>query len=348
MKKTNIDLENAITLYTKLQNYREVAKLIDYPASSLYKIFKKNNVFKSPFVNIDLEKAKNIYLETKDLFKTASILGVNVTTLRRKFITNNIKIYSRKYNLNENYFENIDTKDKAYFLGLLYADGCNTRTGLSINLNIKDGYIIEKFKKYINTNIPIKIITFKKENHSPQSNLQITSKKMSLDLIKLGCVPAKSLILKFPTEEQIPKHLIHHFIRGYFDGDGSIYLIPKKRLVFNIVGSFDVITGIKTILEKECNLTNVKIRTNENVKFIAYGSNPQIENIYNWLYKDCGDLYLTRKKEKFEKDKIPPAIFKNTLKCSVDGCNNLQDSKNLCSKHYQNYLKNKKLTLINV
>lgn len=347
MKKEQIDLKNAVSLYKNLNNYREVAKIINCPASTLYRLFKNNNVFKSPFVNIDIEKAKIVYNKTKDLFKTASILGVNVTTLRRQFILNNVKIYNRKYTLNENYFEKIDSPEKAYFLGFLYADGCNTRSGLSISLNIEDGYIIERFKRSIGTDRPISTVTFKKENHKPQNSLQITSKKISKDLTNLGCVPAKSLILKFPTEKQVPNHLIHHFIRGYFDGDGCIYLVPKKRLVFNVVGSFDVVFGIKTILEKECNLTNVKILAKGNVSSVSYGSNSQIDNIYNYLYKDCDDLYLTRKKEKFEKDKIYPRVLKKTLECSLENCTNLQEAKDLCSKHYQQYLKNKKANLVN-
>ena len=49
------------------------------------------------------------------------------------------------------------------------------------------------------------------------------------DLIKQGCVPNKSLILTFPNKYQVPKNLINHFIRGYFDGDGSIYEYSKTH-----------------------------------------------------------------------------------------------------------------------
>lgn len=46
------------------------------------------------------------------------------------------------------------------------------------------------------------------------------------DLSKHGCVPNKSLILKFPTT--LPNELVNDFIRGYFDGDGSVYINNKR------------------------------------------------------------------------------------------------------------------------
>ena len=89
------------------------------------------------------------------------------------------------------------------------------------------------------------------------------------DLIKQGCVPNKSLILTFPNKHQVPKNLINHFIRGYFDGDGSIsygiqerYSVRKKqntkRLNINaqFIGTKEMLTVINNCvnfngLEKE-------------------------------------------------------------------------------------------------
>lgn len=56
--------------------------------------------------------------------------------------------------------------------------------------------------------------------------VHLTSDNMFVDLCKHGCVPNKSLILTFPRT--IPDNLIHHFIRGYFDGDGSVFILNKK------------------------------------------------------------------------------------------------------------------------
>lgn len=286
-------------------------------------------------VEIDIEKATEFLYLHKSLPKVAKLMNLDNLTLRLRFRDNGIDIKRRKYTLNENYFSEIDTKDKAYFLGLLYADGCNTRSGVSINLESSDGYIIEKFLQKIESNMPVKLVTFNKLNYKPQNSIQLCSSILSKDLIKLGCMPKKSLILKFPTEEQVPKHLIHHFIRGYFDGDGSIYRVSTSRLTFNIVGTLSFINSIKSILEINCELNDVKPYKNDNVYSLSYGGNVQCKRIYDWLYQDCEDLFLTRKKFIFEDINYQPAVYGITKKCTFNGCVLLQKCKGYCDKHYQ-------------
>jgi len=63
---------------------------------------------------------------------------------------------------------------------------------------------------------------------------------MKDDLIALGCIPRKSLLLKFPTSNQVPEHLIRHFIRGYFDGDGH-FTNTEKCFEAGYIGTEDFI-----------------------------------------------------------------------------------------------------------
>ncbi len=106
----------------------------------------------------------------------------------------------RKYFFNEDYFKIIDTEDKAYFLGLMYADGnCHHKSGLvSISLQARDEDILKEFISYIG--FTGKLIACKKKNpkHQIQLRLELHSRKFQDTLIKVGCVPKKSLILKFP------------------------------------------------------------------------------------------------------------------------------------------------------
>ena len=109
---------------------------------------------------------------------------------------------------NHNTFEIIDTEEKAYWLGFLYADGCISKNQNIIQIALKraDKTHLEKFREFIgNTNNKI---TYSKNTKSYR--FCFNSKKIKQDLIKLGCIPAKSLTLKFPTEKQIPKDLIRH------------------------------------------------------------------------------------------------------------------------------------------
>lgn len=133
----------------------------------------------------------------------------------------------RKYFFNFNFFEKIDSELSAYWLGFMYADGCIQKQNkygeqeFKIAIRDTDLELLEKFKQDIQSTYPIRYDNSKGKEHSLVIQ-SLRSQKTVEDLKKLGCVENKSLILTFPTEEQVPKKYLHHFIRGYFDGDGSI------------------------------------------------------------------------------------------------------------------------------
>lgn len=212
---------------------------------------------------------------------------------------NNINVTKRLDKLNEDYFEIIDTEHKAYWLGFLYADGCISKNNSSIELTLKysDKYHLERFKQDIESDTEItdgyrqcKIST-NPEKQLRYARFVITSLKMKNDLIKLGCFSAKSLILKFPSIEQVPNHLITHFIRGYFDGDGCISIDKSKTLsiAFQVTGTYDVLKNIKdyfSIKAEPRQVINVyDLRCKGNVKALG---------IFDILYENA-TIYLQRK-----------------------------------------------------
>lgn len=216
----------------------------------------------------------------------------------------------RKYSLNENYFEKLDSKDKAYFLGFIYADGFITKRSVGqsiLGLTLAEIEPIDKFKKYIQTDKPVGF--YKKTNsyseNSYEYKLALISDKLVSDIEKLGVVERKTLILTFPN---IPEELIPHFIRGYFDGDGSVFLHKDPRnnneyLGINICGTKEFLTTLSKYIpfleEGQCIYKEKRRETNcWNLKL---ASNIRSLELYHYLYKNCGDLYLSRKKEKFEK-----------------------------------------------
>lgn len=212
-----------------------------------------------------------------------------------------IKRSGQIYNVNENYFETIDTKDKAYFLGWLISDGNKKNNSIQINLQERDKYILELFKKYINYTGKLYFLPKKNDKRQNQYRLFITSKKLTDNLDKYGFVSNKSKITYFPD---IPEEFHSHFIRGIFDGDGSIISINRKNridYVFSITGSISLMTTIQKIIIEKCKLSTLKICKNKDSFYFSYGGNRQVKRIGEYLYKDCDDLLLTRKKEKFDK-----------------------------------------------
>lgn len=214
-----------------------------------------------------------------------------------------------KYYVNPNYFEKIDNEWKAYWLGFLYADGCvikkrsngKNENVVSLALSSVDKIHVEKFQRSIQSTHPI---ATKPTNYKDTMSVKISviNKNLVDDLCKLGCVPNKSLILKFPTDDIVPKNLIRHFIRGYFDGDGCISINLEKRFArVNMMGTRDFLETIVDILHNECGWRKTPIcqKKGNSAFYIQSGYIRGIENFYKYLYRDS-NIYLDRKLKKFD------------------------------------------------
>lgn len=216
---------------------------------------------------------------------------------------------SRKYTLNENYFNKVDTEDKAYFLGLLYADGCtlSNRKIVKITLIEPDIEILEKFNSCIHSNRPLAVYQPKNKNSYKNYTLNISSSKIYNDVIKLGCHPQKTFTLKFPTPEQVPSHLTHHFVRGYFDGDGSIYKDNRNHCLEElfrlcIVSTLDFCIELTRIVNEKLLIdTRLEIRHKERnhcIRQLRIYGNIRIKKFLDWIYKDA-TIFLKRKHDKY-------------------------------------------------
>lgn len=221
----------------------------------------------------------------------------------RKILKNaNVKLLTRQeqckqlYPRNSNYFERIDSSEKAYWLGFLYADGSvNSKYEIRISLKTEDEVHLCKFLKAINgENILIKrndkIINNKLY---PISFISFKDKTMFYDLQKLGCVVNKTKTLKFPSNEQVPHQFLTHFIRGFFDGDGSLYC-TNGRYAMNFTGTEDMLTHIKEFLNK----TDLKLEHKTGCCVLHICGNRQLKRILDLLYEESNEnIELTRKKQ---------------------------------------------------
>lgn len=190
-------------------------------------------------------------------------------------------------------FETIDTEEKAYWLGFLYADGSigSKEDKIELGLAEKDLKHIEKFRDFMNIKNKIS-----HRETTKSYRMSFRSSKCKQDLIDKGCVPKKSLILKYPTYEQVPKELTRHFIRGYFDGDGW-FTNTDSCFQVGIIGTENFIQGFLDNIE-DINKTN-KIFTchrEEGAKRYIFGAYQDVLNFLNWIYKDS-KVYLDRKYE---------------------------------------------------
>ena len=128
---------------------------------------------------------------------------------------------------NENYFDVIDSEDKAYFLGLIYADGCvvnnqnEYRYKVCLKLHNKDKHILDDLIKYVEGEMCIWY-----HGQRDMCEVSFSGKKIVKDLEDKGVFPNKTFTIKYPV---IDEKLERHFLRGYFDGDGCIRISEDKR-----------------------------------------------------------------------------------------------------------------------
>lgn len=256
------------------------------------------------------EKICNIYKSGMSTVKIGKEFGVSHKKIARILDSYGIKRVGngrRKYSLNENYFDKIDTPNKAYVLGFLYADGNNnlTKQTISMSLQEDDFEILEAIRKEIGSEKPLKFIDYSNKHdfgytYKNQYRLLMHSKHMSETLRDLGMVPNKSLVLEFP---KIDPELYSHFIRGYFDGDGSVHFSTTihSNCLVTITSTLPFCEKIKAILETELKV-HIGIRdasNNNGITKVAYVSGKnQLKKIYNYLYKDAS-LFMSRKYQKF-------------------------------------------------
>lgn len=216
----------------------------------------------------------------------------------------------QKYNYNRGYFQDIDTEEKAYWLGFLYADGCvHARKGggyrLKVALKESDSDHLVKLVKSIEGDIPIRI---KQSNNHKYCELVINSNEICECLIKYGVVPNKTYAkCKLPN---ISKQLIKHFIRGYCDGDGCLYSNKNKKKHGTIeFVSYD--NGFLNELQsyfKSMNIdSNIYIKRKDNVKLLISKFSSVCDFIDKFYINS--NIYLDRKYER-------SIYILNKLKCA--------------------------------
>lgn len=235
---------------------------------------------------------------------------------------------NRQYTLNENYFDIINSEEKAYWLGFLWADGGINKTTqrasganrLRITQKWSELKHIEKFKKTINTNYPIRCITH--QNGAKVAQMDINSRHLCKTLEQLG-YGTKDKRIKVPN---ISENMLPHFVRGYFDGDGclSLYTQTIKKWTINkqewsITGQRKLLLQIKDILTNNAGVTpSVKLKeynkTKNDIVSLRYGKKSDIEKLYAYMYSNCS-VYLNSKYQKFvEYFSIHSGLFSNALR----------------------------------
>lgn len=255
-----------------------------------------------------IEEAEELYKKGMSYTKIGENLKVDrkkvSLALREKGYSSNLKYYPnlesnayRKYDLNDDVFEVIDTEEKAYWLGFLYADGSVSKDNNVIDLALKesDKEHLYRYKEFLS--YEGKVVKKNKKTETKIYNgyrVSFSSKKMKQDLIKHGCTPRKTKTLTYPSKS-IPTELERHFIRGYIDGDGSItYANSRKQISLEIIGTENFLLGCISYFKKlGVFKSNINVFNHSDIKRYMI-SGQQALVILNDIYKDSS-IHLERK-----------------------------------------------------
>lgn len=248
------------------------------------------------------------YQSGQSLNKVSNKYSLSVYKLKKLLLKNNIKIRNRKEQnilsnqergkkVNHTFFDTIDTKEKAYLLGFLAADGnvSNTNNRIKLGLSSVDREILERIK--ILLDVEKEILDYQTSEGYNVSELNWSSMNQKVKLAKYDIVPNKTY--KKISIKNVPNEFIFSYILGYYDGDGC----------FRNDGNycrFEICAFSPYLLKEISEIINKKIGSDVEVKkaksrkdyyTITYSTRYAIA-ILDFLYDD-NNFYLKRKYDKY-------------------------------------------------
>lgn len=259
-----------------------------------------------PRITFTAEQKEYIQLMAKDhcsIAEIAKIFNIDTQTLTSYLTLNNIPIHYKgvNKNLKEDFFENIDSEEKAYLLGILFTDGsvrdyrgCKQ---IRLQLQARDRVFVERIMRLLQVDSKLQ---YDSRPGKEAYGFEFASEKMFNDLAKYGIVPNKTKkTTSFPwvaQEYKIP------LLRGLFDGDGIFsykenyneasvgFCAYSEQLVVSFQAEIDT-------LIKKMNHNKIQYTSAWQCK---WRGRRQVLSILNILYQDS-TIFLPRKYEKYKK-----------------------------------------------
>lgn len=315
--KLTIDQKNeAVNLFLQGENFNQIAKKFSVtPPAIRFLLNKRGHLAK---YNGKLPPEKQIEIcekfKTGNYYFTELAIEHNVSPEAMRSMLNKHGLFSpsaneihRKHNLNESFFQEIETPQKAYILGLFYADGCNAIENNKVVITLQNGdqKILETIRDIIQ---PTKPIYFRgphklkgkngtEFNSKGHYTLAIISQKICKDLERHGMTPRKSMKLAWP--HWLKEDLIPHFVRGFFDGDGGV----SANGGISFTANKEFLDDLLVVLNSRglCPLNKIHKNCISDVFSFCFSAKKDISSFYSWLYNENGGMFLDRKKDKMEK-----------------------------------------------
>ena len=311
---TQTEITDILNLYVEQHiPTTKISKKYSCSVPTILRVLKENNVqIKDSRLITNESKTKIIDLYSKgiSLTKMQEILKIDRNTISKILKENNIEVinHQNETKFNEHIFDVIDSEEKAYWLGFIFADGnissnkndSNKKSyKFELSLKASDSEHLVKFNTFMQHNKNnVKLGEVKNNNKTYyRCRWGVSNKHLWETLNNYGCTPNKSLTLSFPNENIfINKSLIFDFIRGYIDGDGCIsYHATSKSKEFyspnlSILGTEKFLNKIAALL----NSNKIAVKDPRSSVYVLSFSVNETHELLDLLYTNS-TIYLTRK-----------------------------------------------------
>ena len=311
----------------------DIVKKYDTTHTAFQKVIDERGISYGRLDRIEEKRDKilDLYKSGISTTKMAEMLHMSQNDIARYVENAGIELrktdfYLRKYEVNHNYFEIIDTHEKAQILGLIMTDGYVESNKHTVNIGLQedDKYYLEWVNRCMDSTYPIHLSTKAKENHTSKSGytyniknhykFTVCSPKMQEDLVKLGIVHRKTYVNS--DVPNIPENLMSSYLLGALNGDGTVGIYQRRRKYVRANGNITYTTVTDTIAsvllqEKHAqyfyNLLNKlgitttlthKKHTKNNLQCINIQERESLIRLYHYLYSNA-DFTMVRKHDKF-------------------------------------------------
>lgn len=223
----------------------------------------------------------------------AKLLGRSKKSIGAQAIRMGLAAKRPSYTVDHSFFSDVDRQLPAYWLGFLWADGNVYGSRITVNLARKDMHHLRSLASDLQTDAPVELYTSHSAFGKRKCRLRVSSTQLASDLARLNVVPNKSCASVRP---RVPRRSIWHFIRGLFDGDGSVGKSHTNNgLQVRICGTKATCSWLRDTLH----FGNVYKDNGKELFVWAVSSNHDVSIVGNKMYADAKQL-LHRKFLRFQ------------------------------------------------
>jgi hypothetical protein len=293
-----------VELYERNLGVVQISELLHHDPGYISRVLRENGVWirgSRNFTDAEEEQIAKIYLAGHSAKAIMRAYGLKFhvsicDALRRQGVEQRpAPERNRLYQLNPHVFDVIDNEEAAYWLGFLYADGSIQRRSLTLSLKGTDRVHLEKLRDFMRSEAPTKEIVAKCNGYGyPQCTIAFTDRHLAAQLRNLGIVKRRPSHIR--TIKAVPKSLQRHFLRGFWDGDGSISTNPESGLSF--CGRRKFMEWIRARLSEEAGTNpNLSVRKHSraDLHYLIYSGRGQALKVLDFLFEGA-TIWLARKR----------------------------------------------------